>query len=220
MFTANGIITAILGGIALASAMMSSHDIVAAGNKMDDYVRTQLPGYCKGRYDEKYPKRDYWNKYFKQHELRGGHHACAGVVHLIEAQRTSDRKKKDYRLHEAVGEMQYTLKGAEKYQSKERKVRADLYYRVGSALSQMMTPFNRKQHNVPDSAKEAFKKSLLLNPRNPKAFMEYAKIYMDDDKPATAIKILEKGLEYLPDNPMLIRWTKKAQAALEKQQSK
>ncbi len=66
----------------------------------------------------------------------------------------------------------------------------------------------------------AYKKSLLFNPKNDKAFMEYAKVYLKQDKPAVAIEILEKGLEYLPNSPMLKRWRKKAQDALEKQQPK
>ncbi len=125
--------------------------VAQAGKKLDNFVLSLLPPYCKGRYVENYPKRDYWKRYLEENELRGPHHACAGVVLLIEAQREQDRKKKNYLLHQAIGEIQYTLRGAEKYNSKDRKVRADLYFRVGSAISQMTDPFTMKQHNAPDS---------------------------------------------------------------------
>ncbi len=172
---------------------------------VEPWVVSMSPEYCKFYYVENHPKKDYWTRYLKKNKVPGAHHACWGVALLIKSTRVNDPNKRAGMVHEGVNEISSTLNWAKADNSKERKVRSDLYLRIALAYVSLIRPGDGSFGDHARKAKDSFMQAAALNPSNPKIFVEYSRLYKIHGKTETGLLIIEKGLEYNPENRMLLR---------------
>lgn len=174
----------------LVAVLLGTTEVEARARSSADFAA--LPKYCYARMRGTKAESAVWENRFGRKSYIHLHHYCHGLDSLNKANRSADRKAREFHLTRAIKQFNYVGKHA----PQSFALMPENYYNRGKAMKRMKDI---------SGALESFHKSIQLNKRYTRAYAAISDIYADSGNKADALKIVQQGLKIVPKSKALKR---------------